>query len=321
MDIRHLAALRAIAETGSFHAAAKRLYRTQSAISHQIKTLEVELGETLILRSKPRVVLSEAGRRVLLSSERILAEVEAMRKSFSRPPAGEITGELRIAASTLGIVYLYGDLIGDFIFQHPRIEVKVTATESGVEGERHVIARTADAAFTAFFSPSPKFRTIVLGSAEHVVIAAPSHPLAKFDAVPVSLLRQHRFVRYQAGAGSRLMSDRLFLPGGGYPPIVAESNDTEFIKRIIRLGLGLALVPNVTITAEKDRDLRIIRIEGHAMQQDFGLVYRSDMRMQTLAAFCKFCRSRRSLRPAAAGFPVLDRPESDHLDVAAGGAD
>src|SRR3954462_14315364 len=82
MDIRQLAALRAIAETGTFYGAAQRLHRTQSAISHQIKSLEGNLGETLIVRSKPRVVLSEAGRRVLLSSGRILAEVEALRKSF-----------------------------------------------------------------------------------------------------------------------------------------------------------------------------------------------------------------------------------------------
>lgn len=104
------------------------------------------------------------------------------------------------------------------------------------------------------------------------------------------------------------MSDRLFLSSGGYPPIVAESNDTEFIKLIIRLGLGLALVPNVTIMADKDTDMRILRIKGHAMPQDFGLVYRSDMRMRALSAFCDLCRSRPPIRPpAAAGFPVPDR--------------
>jgi DNA-binding transcriptional LysR family regulator len=125
-----------------------------------------------------------------------------------------------------------------------------------------------------------------------VVIAAANHPLARFEAVPLAALRQHRFVRYQSGAGSRLISDQLFLPNGGYPPIVAESNDTEFIKRITRLGLGLAIVPAVTIRPGKDEDLRTIRIEGHTMLQDFGLVYRGDVRMQTLDAFCKFCRTR-----------------------------
>jgi DNA-binding transcriptional LysR family regulator len=292
VDIRQLVALSAIADTGSFQSAAHRLHRTQSAVSHQIKRLEEELGETLVLRSRPRVVLSPAGKRVLLASGRILSEVDSLRQSFSRAAPGRINGELRIACSPLGIVYLYGDLIGDFICANPGIEVIVTATESGLDGERQVVARKADVAFTAFSAGSPKLRSIVLGSTHHVVIVAASHALARFDSVPLDMLRQHRFVRYQAGAGSRVASDPLFLLNGGYPPIVAESNDTEFIKRVVRLGLGVAIVPAVTVVLPKDDDLRIVRIEGHALAQDFGLVYRCDLRMQTLDAFCAFCRSR-----------------------------
>jgi DNA-binding transcriptional LysR family regulator len=297
MDLRQLVALAAIAETGSFRAAALRLNRTQSAISHQIKSLEDELGETLIVRSKPRVELSASGKRVLSSSGRILAEVEALRRSFIGPRKGPIAGELRIACSPLGIVYLYGDLIGDFIACNPGIEVKVTATVSGVEGEQHVLARKVDVAFTAFSGESSRLPCIVLGSTRHVVIVGDLHPLASFASVPLDMLRQHRFARYQSGAGSRSATDELFLPTGGYPPIVAESNDTEFIKRIVRLGLATAIVPEVTMTRSPETGLRTLRIEGHDLEQEFGLVYRSDVRMQTTDAFCAFCRTRAGTAP------------------------
>ena len=292
MDLRQLLALSAIADTGSFRGAAQRLHRTQSAISHLIKGLEGELGETLIVRSKPHVALSSGGKRVLLASRRIQNEVDRLRESFTPREAGAIMGELRIACSPLGIVYLYGDLIGDFIGQNPGIEVKVTTTESGLDGERQVVARKADVAFTAFSAESPQLRAIVLGSTHHVVIVAAPHPLARFHSVPLDMLRQHRFVRYQPGAGSRPASDALFLPHGGYPPIVAESNDTEFIKRIVRLGLGVAIVPAVTVRTPEDHDLRTVSIEGRKLQQNFGLAYREDLRMRTLDAFCMFCRSR-----------------------------
>lgn len=249
-----------------------------------------------MLRSKPHVVLSAAGRRVLLASKRILSEVEGLRQSFARSVPGPIVGELRIACSPLGLVYLYGDLIGDFICENPGVEVIVTATESGTDGERQVIARKADVGFTAFARPLAQLRSIVLGSTDHVVIAARQHPLARFATVPLDVLRQHRFVRYQPGAGSRVASDPLFLANGGYPPIVAESNDTEFIKRIVRLGLGVAIVPAVTVESAKREGLRILRIQGHSLRQDFGLVYRGDVRMQTLEAFCAFCRSRAGRR-------------------------
>jgi DNA-binding transcriptional LysR family regulator len=292
VDLRQLLALSAIADTGSFRGAAQRLHRTQSAISHQIKSLEAELGETLVVRSKPRVALSSGGKRVLLASGRILTEVDRLRQSFARQDAGAVVGELRIACSALGIVYLYGDLIGDFIGRHPGIEVRVTTTESGLDGERQVAARKADVAFTAFSAESPRLRSIVLGSTHHVVIVARSHPVGRFESIPLDMLRQHRFVRYQPGAGSRPASDALFLTHGGYPPIVAESNDTEFIKRIVRLGLGVAIVPAVTVSPPKDQDLQIISIEKHDLEQEFGLVYRGDLRMQTLDAFCAFCRER-----------------------------
>lgn len=292
MDLRQFSALRAIAELGSFHQAAKRLHVTQSAISHQIKNLEDELGETLVLRSKPRVVLSSAGQRVLRSSERILAEVDNLRRSFAPVAESTIAGELRIASSILGIVYLYGDLIGDFICEHPRVEVKVTTTESGHEGARQVIAHSADVAFTAFPLELRQLQSTTLGTAEHVVIAARTHPLATADTVPLEVLRQHRFVRYQSGAGSRYASDRLFLSSGGYPPLAMESNDTELIKRIVRFGLGLAVVPAFTISADKDRDLRVLRVEGQPMLQEFGLVWRRDIKLKMLDAFCRFCLDR-----------------------------
>jgi DNA-binding transcriptional LysR family regulator len=291
VDIRQLLALSAIAETGTFHAAAQRLNRTQSAISHQIKSLELELGETLVLRSKPRVELSGGGKRVLLASARILAELDALRSSFSPCEASALVGELRVACSPLGIVYLYGDLIGDFISRHPGIEVKVTATISALDGERQVVARKADVAFTAFSAESPRLPCVVLGSTRHVVIVARSHPLARFASVQLDMLRKYRFVRYQPGAGSRVATDPLFLTHGGYPPIVAESNDTEFIKRVVRLGLGAAVVPAVTVVPPRDEHLHIVRIEGHDLEQEFGLVYRGDVRMRTLDAFCTHCRS------------------------------
>lgn len=292
MDLRQLAALRAIVETGSFHEAAKRLRLTQSAVSYQIRNLEQELGQTVVLRSKPRVALSPAGREVLRSSERIFAEIEALKQQLGADASAGLSGELRIASSILGIVYLYGDLIGDFICDHPRIEVKLTATESGVEAARQVMARNADVAFVAFPLDAPQLRSITLGTSEHVAIADVNHPLAALDAVPLDMLRQHRFVRYQLGAGSRHTTDRLFLPAGGYPPVAMESNDTEFIKRVVRLGLGIAIVPSFTVSRVKDPALRVLRVEGQCLQQEFGVAFRRDLRMTTLDLFCRFCRER-----------------------------
>ena len=103
MELSQLRTLREVAETLNFTRAAERLGLTQSAVSHQIKSLEVELGEPLFVRAKRGVLLSEGGRAALEHSIRILDEVEALRV---RLPGAEGTpsGRVRAAAATQAFV-------------------------------------------------------------------------------------------------------------------------------------------------------------------------------------------------------------------------
>jgi DNA-binding transcriptional LysR family regulator len=306
MDLKQLRILQAIAETGSFHGAASKLHLTQPAISQQLKSLELELGETLVIRSRPKVGLLPGGLAVLASAERVNAELEKLKLRFAPETPGQLTGVLRIAASTLGIIYLYGDLLERFIGQYPRIELVVTAAESGIGAARHVLAGSADVAFTPFPVDLPNLQTMVLAETEHLVIVSRQHRLAMRKRVSVSDLRNHPFIRYQADAGSRAVSDQLFLPGGGYPPIFVESNDTEFIKRVVMLGMGSAMVPAFTVTGQgRDRRLVALAVEGISARQEFGFVWRRDVPMRTLRVFEEFCLeqrasvgSRRGLAPA-----------------------
>jgi DNA-binding transcriptional LysR family regulator len=294
MDLKQLRVLRAIADTGSFHGAAAKLHLTQPAISHQLKSLESELAEALVIRSRPRVALSSAGVVVLAAAKRIEAELEGILHHFAPQKPESLTGVLRIAASTLGIVYLYGDIFERFIARYPRIEVVVTAAESGIGAARHVIEGTSDVAFTPFPIDLPDLEATLLADTEHVVIVSRSHGLAMKRLVSVADLQAHPFIRYQSDAGSRAMSDQVFLANGGYPPIFLESNDTEFIKRVVRLGLGAAIVPAFTVTKEgRDRRLATLRVDGMPIRQGFGLVCRKDIRMRTLTLFRDFCLAHR----------------------------
>lgn len=296
VEIRQLEALRAIAETGSFRAAADRLNLTQSAISHQIKILEAELDDLLIVRAKPRVHLSEAGEWVLEGAGRVLAELDEIKQRFARDDKAGVIGALRVAASTLGIVYLYGGLFERFIGQHPRIELIVTATQTPIEGVKQVVSRTVDVAFGALPLDFPNLATVTLGTAEHIAIARSGHPLARKRRVTVDELRRYPFVRYQPGAGSRHVTDRMFVKTGGYPPIVMESNDTEFIKRIVGLGVGVAVVPSFTASAEiEDNRFRMLRIAGFDVHQDFCLVHRRGKQVRAFEVFRKFVLAHRHL--------------------------
>lgn len=289
IDFKQLEALCAIAETGSFHAAADRLHVTQSAISHQIKSLENELNERLIVRAKPRVYLSEAGHHVLQAARPILTELAELHQRFAGTAIVERPRPLRVAASTLGIVYLYGDLLEKFMTEHASIELIVTATQTPIEGIKQVVSGVVDVAFGALPIKFKKIEIIKLGAAEHVLIVKPSHALAQLRRITVSDIRNYPFIRYQLGAGSRHISNQIFLKGGGYPPIIMESNDTEFIKRIVALGLGAAIVPSFTVVNDvNEMRFKILRLKGIRTNQEFCVVHKKGVSSRSLSVFRDF---------------------------------
>ncbi len=299
MDLRQLAVLRAIAESGTFYGAADQLGLTQPAVTHQLKRLESELGETLVLRRKPRVALSSAGMAVLSVAHRVLTELDELKQQFVTDDETQLAGVLRVTASALGIIYLYGDLLERFIAGHPRIELVLTATETPLDGLRQVVARAADAAFVAFPLDVPNLTEMVLGETEHVILVARSHPLASRSGVSIQELSRYPFIRYKTGAGSRLISDAMFLPRGGYPEIFLESNDTEFVKRIVGLGFATAVAPRFVVTKEaRDRRLKSLTLRDMALKQKYGLVHRADTRMRALKLFADFCASNKQLVPS-----------------------
>jgi DNA-binding transcriptional LysR family regulator len=299
MDLKQLAVLRAIADSGSFNIAANRLGLTQPAVSHQLRRLEEELGETLVLRRRPRASLSPAGATVLATAQRVLGEIEDLKQMFAPRSAGEVAGMVRVTASAMGIIYLYGELLARFIAEHQRIEVALTTVETPFDGIRKVAAREADAAFVAFPTPELNMAELVLGETDHCVLVAQKHPLAARASVSLADLRRHPMIRYKTGAGSRWLSDNMFLPRGGYPEIFLESNDTEFVKRVVALGFATAIVPSFILTrGARDRRLRRLPIRGTFTRQKYGIAYRPDSRGRSLAAFIEFCRRNKARVPS-----------------------
>jgi len=106
MELWQLRTFRVVAETLNFTKAGKQLNLTQSAVSHQIKALETELGEPLFIRAKRGVKLSESGRVALEHAQQILHEAEALRERVSGH-AHSATGSVRVAAATQALAYLF----------------------------------------------------------------------------------------------------------------------------------------------------------------------------------------------------------------------
>ena len=118
MELTHLRTFRMVAETLSFTRAASRLGLTQSAVSHQIKALEQELGEPLFLRTTRGVRLSRTGQAALEHATRALDAAEALRERVGGQ-RGSLVGQVKVAAATQAFVHLFVPLFESFLASSP----------------------------------------------------------------------------------------------------------------------------------------------------------------------------------------------------------
>jgi DNA-binding transcriptional LysR family regulator len=308
MEIRQLRSFRAIVATGSFGVAAEQLSLTQSALSHQIRQLEEELGTTLLVRARPHVYLTEAGHVLLSAADRILAELNDVRQQFGLEAEGEHVEVVRVAATTVGFAYIYGDLCHAFIARNPSAKLDFTATETPEGAVSKVLMRAADIAFTPLPVDFPTLDILVLGEVEHVFIVGKAHELVKSRTVAMREIQRFPFVRYHRGSGSRMVSDAVFASHGGYPAILTESNDTGFVKRIVGIGLGIALVPVFALADElRSGSLHAFRLPNQKIMDQFGLVMHKGHSQKVLEKFVNVCLECRGSKPKKLTLETLDK--------------
>jgi DNA-binding transcriptional LysR family regulator len=298
MEIKQLKALVAIVETGSFGEAATRLNLTQSAISHQIRHLEEELGETLLIRGKPRVVPSATGRAVLASAYVVLGEITGIRDLSKVGEPRELTGQITVAATSVGMTYLFGDLCEGFMKRYPNVVLGFRSADSAEEATRSVEKGSADVGFVPFLHEHPTLQRVPLGRTEDALIVGRRHPLFRRKVVSVEEIRKWPFVRFHPGSGSRSQSDAVFRQGGGYPPIITETNDMEFVKRIVGMGGATAIIPIMTVAEEvRKKELKALRIKDFPIPVEFGIVHVRSTRMRVLDALVSYCLTMRGNSP------------------------
>jgi len=308
MEIKQLRALIAIAETGSFGAAADRLCLTQSALSHQMRHLEEELGETLLIRGKPRVVPSASGKAVVAAAYTILAEVNAIRDLFGSTNPRDLAGEITVAATSVGMTYLYGDLCEGFMKRFPNVELIFRSADTAEEATRSVEKGAADVGFVPFVQDHPTLQRLTLGRTEDALIVGRTHPLFRRKIVSLSDIAQWPFVRFHPGSGSRSQSDLLFR-ATGYPKIAAESNEMEFVKRVVSMGTATAVIPVMALAHEvKKKQLKALRVKDWPMAVDFGLVHVFGTRMRTLDALKNYCSEVRGPSPRFLSVDTIGSP-------------
>ena len=268
MELSQLRTFREVAEALSFTRAAQKLNMTQSAVSHQIKALELELGEPLFIRAKRGVRLSDAGKLALDYAARIIEEADALRERISGRDH-EPRGRVRAAAATQAFVHLFARLFEFFMRDNEGIELSFRTTVSTEQTVADILNGAADVGFASLPVYSPTIQVSELFEDELGLVVGARHHLAREREVDLKDLKRDRFILFEQGASIRRATDAFFKRVELSPALALESNDTYFIKLMVEHGLGVSVMPSWAVREEASAGrLAWLRVRGHGHERE-----------------------------------------------------
>jgi DNA-binding transcriptional LysR family regulator len=248
VELRHLLALQAIAEHGSFGRAATALGYTQSAISQQVAALERAVGERLIERpGGPRPVsLTEAGELLLRHAEAIVARMKAAQADLAAFAQGA-AGPLRVGTYQSVSARLLPTLVRRFKEQFPKVEIQLSESAIDDELEERVEHGEVDLSFVMLPMGDRPLEAVQLLVDPYVLIVPADSPLAGRSKPPsLREIARHPLIGYRQ---CRSMEDveTSLRRVGAEPRIVFRSDDNGTVQGLVGAGIGVALVPRLTL--------------------------------------------------------------------------
>jgi DNA-binding transcriptional LysR family regulator len=291
MELRQLATFRTVAATLNFTRAAEALGYVQSSVTAQIQALEEELGMPLFDRLGRRVMLTDAGRRLLIYADKMVNLAEEARAAVCE--GKEPMGTLVISAPETLCTYRLPGLLREFRTRYPRVRLVLRPAPFS-ELRRLVAEGALDVAFVLEEpAPSPaSLRVEPLLTEALVLIAPPEHPLAARRHVVAADLEGEQMLLTETGCSYRNLFERVLAASGVRPVATLEFSSIEAITRFVMVGMGIAVLPEVTVAAAiAEGRLAALRWAGGELRIETQIIWHKDKWISpALAAFLETAR-------------------------------
>lgn len=275
MDLVQLEHFLAVAQAGTFTRAAEQVFRTQPALSLSVKKLELSLGATLFSRNNGEVALTEAGKLLERYAYRLVKlRDEATRAIAQLQNLG--SGTLSLAAHESAALYLLPGPILKFLKLFPDVKASVHRARLD-EIPRMVLEREVQIGFVKDRPAFQELESLDVHSDSMVLIASPGHFLVDRPKVSLKDLDGLPFVVHHLCSSTEEVVLRLFRQDGIRCHVIAELWSFENIKSFVAQGVGLAIVPRITVTEELQSGLlRELPLPELSFHRGTVMIFRSD---------------------------------------------
>src|ERR1700693_239677 len=281
MDLDQLHTFLEIVRLKSFSKAAQTCYRTQPAISAQVRQLEQELNTTLFERLGTKISLTTAGKIFAGYAEQILdlrRQAQDTINELDRVPRGELV----IAANEATCIYVLPVVFSEYKKKFPNVQLSVDRSYgSRVVGA--VLDNLADFGITQLPIQEKRLQVAKIHSDEIILLLPGKHPLANKKYVLPSDVAGHPLLLPMSGT-TRARLNAWLEPGGGGITISTELDSTEMIKRFVMAGLGYSFLAASHCREEvASGKLCGVSLGSEPMLGKVALIYRKDKALSKAA--------------------------------------
>jgi len=274
MDLDQLHTFLEIVRLKSFSKAAQTCFRTQPAISAQIRQLEQELNTSLFERLGTRIQLTAAGRIFCDYADQILDLRRRAQNSINeleRVPRGELV----IAANEATCIYVLPTVFSEYKKRFPNVQLLVDRSYGGHVVEA-VLDNLADFGFTQLPVAEKKLQVLPIYTDEIKLLAPLGHPVAAQPTVPCADVAPYPLLLPKGGA-TRAKLNQWLEPVEDEIQISMELDSTEMIKRFVLAGMGLSFMAASHFReAVEARQCVAVSLSPEPIIRRLGLVYRRD---------------------------------------------
>lgn len=291
MDIQNLKAFIAVADSGSFSAAAAQLHITQPAVSKRISLLETQLDSSLFDRAGRRARLTQAGSRLLLHARTILHQVNLAQQEI-RDLSATVSGSLTIATSHHIGLHRLPPVLRAFRDLYPQVRLNIEFTDSEKAHEAVLRGEIELAVITLALDESSSIDAHILWPDPLVFVAGPEHALAQQKTLNLGDLSDHANVLPGLDTYTGQIVKRLFEQQALELDTLMTTNYLETIKMMVNVGLGWSVLPKTMV----DDSLVELPVQCFELSRQLGyIVHRKHSQSNAALAFIKLLEPTGSL--------------------------
>lgn len=289
-DLHQLQAFIAVAERGSFRAAAEQIHLSPPALSRRIEKLESIIGTKLFNRTTREVELTSLGRIFLDRARSAVDDLESAMLGISDIAATR-SGRVTVACVPSAALYFLPQVISSFSLKYPALRIRVI-DESMNQTLQSVLSGESDFGIGFMSTLMPEIHFEGIHNDPFVIAMRREHPLATRKSVSWSAIAAERLISVARSSGNRQLLDDVLAKAGIQPNFAFEVSHIGTLLGMVEAGLGLAAVPRMALPANHSVVIGL-PLKNPTISRSLGLLTRQGL----------------SLRPAAAMF-------HEHLSVA-----